>query len=239
MIVEIAVLLFLIFGIQLDVEQGTLISVRILSHEINEIALFLNEIVPDFVGLFSFILMFLLIVGSASLYPELLKDPILGVMLTRPLSRLKLFLSEYAGMILGIFINVAVFSLLVSLILSVKTGELIASPVIGSCAFLAEFLIISAMCALIAILTESVIAVSVIGVGIYFFLGPLLSNIETVNNVLLMGISYLIPRTGKLLAITRELLMGGNPDGEEFIRAAIPAVTFFTIASVLFSRRDL
>lgn len=238
-IVEIAVLLFLIFGIHFEVEQDTLLSIRLLGSEIDQIALFLHNIVPNFVSFLAQILMFLFIVGSSNLYPELLKDPLLGVMLTKPLSRVNLFLSKYVGMVLGVSINIVMFSLFFALILSIKHGgTLFISPVIGALAFLTQYIVISAICSLFAILTESVTAVAVLGVGIYFLLGPLLSSTE-MSTALLVGISLIVPKTGKLMEATRELLMGGQADAQEFLIAAIPAVIFFTIAAVLFNRRDL
>jgi len=240
MILEVAVLLFLIFGIHLEVEQGTLVSIRIFGKEIVQVVYFVSTILPMFVNFLTSIMMFLLIVGTASLYLQVLKDPLLGVILTRPLSRVKLFVSNYAGMAVGIFVNIALFSFFVSFILSTKQGgSFIISPFIGCLGLVAQCLIISAICSLFALLTESVTAVMVLGVAIYFLLGPLISSIQIANNVLFVGISLLVPKTGKLMTITGELLMGGQPDTVEFLLAAIPAVIFFTVAAVLFNRRDL
>ena len=240
LIIEAAILLFLIFGIQLEFENETLISIRMLGREFGEVTVFLSYFLPSFARFVPLILMFLFIVGSAGLYCELLTEPLLGVILTKPLSRAKLFQSKFIGMFLAISANIVLLSVLISTILTSKMdGSLVVSPVAASFSFLGEFAILSACISLFAILTESTTAAVLLAMAFYFVLGPLLMNVEKTGNLILIIISYLIPEFGKLAEVTQGLLLEKQVNLTDFPYALLLAAIYFGFASFLFNRRDL
>ncbi|MGB9774700.1 MAG: hypothetical protein ACP5JH_05005 [Bacteroidota bacterium] len=238
-IVEVAVLVFFLFGVHFKLEQGQVVSITIFGRETSQVAMYQNIMLPSLAESLHGGLMFFIIVGVASLFTEDLKDPFLGVVLTRIHSRENFFLSEFAGIVLASLANVLLPSSLISLILSVKLDALVFAPILGALSFTVEVTILLGVCSLFAVLVGSGTGVVLLSIIIYFLLGPLVAAIEKTDSAILTLIPYLIPPMGKFYAITQGLLLGKPVSVTGFVMGVVQGSVYFAIACALFSRRDL
>jgi len=238
-IVQVAVLLFFLFGIYFKLDHGEIVSITIFNHETEQVPTYQNIMLPSLAESLHYGLMFFFIVGMAGLFTEDLKDPFLGVVLARAHSREEFFLSEFAGIVLASLASLLLFSMLICIILSAKLDALLFTPILGALSFTGEVIILLTVCSFFAVLVGSSTAVIILGVIIYFFLGPLLMLIEKTDNLTLSFVPYLIPPMGKFYTITQGLLLGKPVSVTEFLKGAIQASVYLGIACFLFSRRDV
>jgi len=242
-IVEVAFIGLLTFGISLDFENDILVSMKLFGREIDETLLntFVSNLIENMVNLISALLMFLFIIGSSFLYPYMLRDPLLGITLTKPISRTSLFLSKYAGFILFIALSIILFSIAVWFILfSKSSGHVSDSVIVASISFCFEFIIVFSICSLLAMIIENASGVALLGIGIYYILGPLMANTDNVHNLVITIISLLLPPIGQLSIITKDIVILGVQSNLTLLVVSFPyVVVYLAIAIIIFNRKDL
>jgi len=242
LIIELAFLGLFIAGLHLKYEQGALISIKFLGSEFDETEahFFLREAVPNIVFLLSNVMMFLLIVGTTPIFPDMLRDPILGISLTKPVTRNAFLLSKFAGANFAVLFNLVAFTFLIVLVLLFKTGGLlIASPMSGALWFFCQFFAVSAFAMLVAMLVENGMGVAVISLAVYFVLHPLFIAIEHGKSMTGIILSSLFPPIGDLGKLMRDTLFHNNPALDIPFRYPLYLLAYLCIAMILFNRKDL
>lgn len=243
LIIQVAFVGVLTFGISLDFENNILVSMKLFGQPIDEslVNIFVGNLIESMVNLMTAVLMFLFIIGSSFLYPSMLQDPLLGITLTKPISRTSLFLSKYAGLILFIALNVILFSIAVWFILFSKSSGHVSDAVfVASISFCFEFIIIFAICSLLAMIVENASGVAVLGIGIYYFLGPLMANTDNMHNPVITTISLLLPAIGKLSIITKDIVIHGDQSNPGLLVVSFAySVVYIAFAIIIFNRKDL
>lgn len=242
-IVEVATIVFLVVGVRLEYEQDTLLGMTIVGREIgsDQIDYFILQILPAFTGLLHSALIFLFIVGTSHVYPELLQDPLLGITLAKPISRGGFFLSKFAGTSLAVFVNVLSYSFIIALILVGKGAAaalLALSPSI-SLTILYEFVLIAALCSFFALLVESTTAVAILGLTVYFILGPLVADVQESWGMVLKLISYLVPPTEALRVSGQATILGNKSLPLPSLHAVIYSIASLAAALYVFLKRDI
>lgn len=241
-IVEVGFICLLIFGIGLNFEQGQLVSMKLFGGNIDETqaASSAQELAGNTANLMVAALMFLFILGSSFLYPDLLRSPLVGILLTKPVSRQELFFSKFAGPVILVLLNLVACGLIISAVLYFKSdGRYYITPPLISFSLWFEFVVIFSLCALLAMLIENSTGIAVLGIAIYYLLAPLLSQAKQGGNPLLAIIAYVLPPIGELSARTRGLVTQGE------LGVALMAVSLaytsacLFLASYIFNRRDI
>ncbi len=242
-IIEVAFIGLLTFGISLDFQNDVLVSMKLFGKEIDEtlVNIFVSSLIETMVAPLTGFLMFFFIIGSSFLYPNMLQDPLLGVTLTKPISRTSLFLSKWVGLILLIALNMILFSVSVwFILLSKSSGHASASVILASIHFCFEFIIIFAICSLLAMIVENASGVSLLGIGIYYFLGPLMAGTDKLHNLVISIISFLLPPIGKLSVTTKDIVVLGDQFNPALLVVSFPyVVVYLAIAIIIFNRKDL
>jgi ABC-type transport system involved in multi-copper enzyme maturation permease subunit len=242
-IIEAAFVGLLTFGISLGFQNDVLVSMKFFGKEIHEtlVNTFVSNLVESMVGLMSALLMFLFIIGSSFLYPSMLQDPLLGITLTKPISRTSLFFSKYAGFVLFVALSMILFSVAVWFILFSKTGGYVSdSVIVASVHFCFEFITVFAICSLLAMIVENASGVALLGIGTYYFLGPLMANTDNVHNPLITTISLVLPAIGKLSMITKDIVIHGDqPNPGLLVVSFAYSVVYIAFAIIIFNRKDL
>jgi len=239
-VVQVAIIAIIIFGVHLEYDEHSSLSATLFGRELTEGDTFLRLFLPTITGFLTSAFMFLLIIGTSALIPEMLDDPLVSVILTRPISRTRLFLSSFTGMLIAVFANLIAFALILSLVLTAKGSSTpIIAPLLGSLCFAVEFLVVAACCTLCGLVTESANATAIVGIVLYFGLGPMITTVDQSGNSLLKALSYVIPPTGRLAAGTQKLLLGTSTVFPPLLSSLIPAFGYVAAATYLFHRRDL
>jgi ABC-type transport system involved in multi-copper enzyme maturation permease subunit len=241
LIIQIAVIGILAFGVGLHYENGLLVSFDWFGGKIEEqVHSFAETFASANYELVSSSLMFLFIIGCSFLYPELLRSPLLIVTLARPVSRASLFLSKFAGFSLLVFSAVIIFSLIVSAIFYEKSdGNIGGSLLLGSVSFCFEFITIFAICSLVGLLIENSMGTAVIAVALYFFLGPLVADAGEIQNPLLKVSLILLPPVGQLSRATQELVLSYRLNPDIYLLSLLYIAVILGVSTTLFHRRDI
>jgi ABC-type transport system involved in multi-copper enzyme maturation permease subunit len=100
----------------------------------------------------------LALISTAGIFPDLISDGAIDLFVSRPISRLRLFATEYAAGLLFVTLQVTVFSLASFLVIGLRGGAwepglLVAVPVV-----VCFFSYLFAVCALLGVLTRSTVA---------------------------------------------------------------------------------
>jgi ABC-type transport system involved in multi-copper enzyme maturation permease subunit len=82
--------------------------------------IFTDYLVPWWLGMFALVLA---LISVCSVFPDFLKGGSIDVAVSKPVSRVTLFLVKYAGSLLFVAIQVAVFSLIVFLAQGLRIGH--------------------------------------------------------------------------------------------------------------------
>ncbi|MBI3578321.1 MAG: ABC transporter permease subunit [Ignavibacteriales bacterium] len=233
----------IVFGLSFQFANDVLISINFVGKAMDEtiVSTFIQTLVPSVFTLITSGLMFLFILGSSFVYPSLLRDPLLGVTLTRPISRAALFFSKFMGVMALVTLNVMLFSIVVWFILFLKTNGFISNHIfLSGFSFCFEFLIIFALCSLLAMIVESSTGVALLGLALYFWLGPVLADSEKAHSPLINVVSFMVPPIGALSLSTKNIIILGDQIQPSLLLASIPHIAISLIlAFALFQRRDL
>ncbi len=242
-IIMVALVGLFTFGISLDFQNDILVSMKLFGKEIEVTHLntFFSSMLESMSNILSALLMFLFIVGSSYLYPSMLQDPLLGITLTKPISRTSLFLSKFAGFVLAVALSMILFSVFVWLILFSKSGGHVSGTVIiASMSFCFEFIVVFALCSLVAMIVENATGVALLGIGIYYVLSPLMASMDQAPNLFTRTISLLLPPIGKLSIMTNEIIVNGPQFNPTLFLISLPyVIIYLAIAVVIFNRKDL
>ncbi|GIK20114.1 MAG: ABC transporter permease [Leptolyngbya sp. PLA2] len=112
----------------------------------------------------------LALITTAGMIPDLIADGSIEMMLSKPISRVRLFLTKYAAGLLFVTLQVGVFSLASFVVIGVRGGEwepalLLAVPLV-----VAFFSFLFCMCVLFGLLTRSTIASLLLTLLFWFFI---------------------------------------------------------------------
>ena len=133
LIIQAFLLAFIAFGITLHYELGNLVSIDILGKQAFDAQsnLVVRELTNSIINGFAAFLMFLFIIGSSSIYPDLLRHPLLGIILAKPISRRRLFFLKFIGVVSFLVFDFVLFGALVTGILYIKSGGIpLTSPLL-------------------------------------------------------------------------------------------------------------
>lgn len=243
LIIETAVIGLFTFGLSFQFANDVLISINFFGKIMDEtiVRSFVQNLIPSVFTLITAGLMFLFILGSSFLYPSLLRDPLLGVTLTRPISRATLFFSKFLGVVVFVALNVMLFSTIVWFILFLKTDGFISNHIFlsGFC-FCFEFLVLFALCSLLAMIVESSSGAALFGLALYFWLGPILTDSVKAHSLLINIVSFMVPPIGALSLSTKNIIILGDQIQPSLLLASIPYIAIsLGLAFALFQRRDL
>lgn len=124
LIIQAFLLAFIAFGITLHYELGNLVSIDILGKQAFDAQsnLVVRELTNSIINGFAAFSMFLFIIGSSSIYPDLLRHPLLGIILAKPISRRRLFFLKFIGVVSFLVCGFVLFGALVTGILYIKSG---------------------------------------------------------------------------------------------------------------------
>jgi len=142
----------------------------------------------------------LALVSTASIFPDFLTGGAIDLWLSKPISRLRLFLTKYAFGLLFVALQVTVFTSLCWLVLGLRGGVwepriFLAIPIV-----LCFFSYLFAFSTLFGVVTRSTIAALLLTVGVWFMLF-LVNSAEGGINAFLKNAESQLVNTGKRIAI--------------------------------------
>jgi ABC-type transport system involved in multi-copper enzyme maturation permease subunit len=184
--------------------------------------------------------MFLFILQSSTLFPDTLKNPLLGIILTKSISRAGLFLSKYLGQIIAIFSLLLILGIGIVFILFFKTNEaIVLMPIYVSIFVFFEFVAIFTFMAPFSLIFEKPLAITVIGIITYFVLIPSLISAEKMNIIFASYVSYIFPPILKLAIQTSDAIAGETIPESAFISSIVYIIIYISISIDLFKQKDI
>jgi ABC-type transport system involved in multi-copper enzyme maturation permease subunit len=118
----------------------------------------------------SWIATILALISTAGIFPNLMAGGTIDLVLAKPIGRLRLFFTEYAGGLLFVTLQVTVFTVISILVLGLRGGVwepglLLAIPIV-----VAFFSFLYCVCVLLGVLTRSTVAALLLTLGFWFLL---------------------------------------------------------------------
>jgi ABC-type transport system involved in multi-copper enzyme maturation permease subunit len=206
------------------------------------LSVFAARLVPSLSSLMAAVLMFLFIVGSSSVFRAMLNDPLLSIVLTKPVARWSVIASKFAGHAFIVIVLVCVFAIVVWFIFFVKTSGNHAPDALhlAALSFSYEFLIVFAFCSVIAMFVESEAGIALLGLALYFIIAPLLESASGAQGFLVNVVRFIVPPIGPISGMTQELVVvGGSIDPVPLLAALPYVIGFIGLTMVLFTKRDI
>lgn len=241
LILQGAIILFVALGLSFEYQGMTLLSISLMGKEGfgGENLLLVRQMIGHFVQLGWMIFMFLFMIGASPSFSELLRDPLLNILLTKSYSRTVLLLFRYCGVVATIGAVQLVFSLLLVLVFLVKTKilflwiipPLVVAPVL-------HFLTLAALGACLGVLFEQPTAVTVVVLAVYY-LNPTIAHAIALQDPLLQIASYLFPPLSSIDRFFVDLLLYKSSDVTLQFHSVLYAIFYLVVGSVLFNKRDL
>jgi ABC-2 type transport system permease protein len=252
-------ILLFAFAVNLDVVNGALAGAKLFGRalEIGDQTIDVDRLVLGFESGFSGFLFlvgtFLALFATAHLVPRLQEKGTIDLYLSRPVGRVPLLLSRYAGGLLLAAANLAYLIGSMWAIVVWKTRVLHPRFLLSGVVILFAFAALSAFAFLVGVVTSST-AVSLMATYALFFLGAILAahdriaaavSTETSARIV-QGLYWIMPKTAELGQATVALVAGkGAPERllafdafGVFGSTAAFALASLALASWLFSRKD-
>lgn len=147
-------LTFLWFQIPADA-FGVRLTSETLPHGLLYRFMFANLAVPFWL---SWVAIVLGLISTAGMIPDLIQSGTIEAVLSRPIGRVRLLLTKFAGGLLFMALQVAVFSLLAFLVIGIRGGSWAPEVFLAVPIVVAMFSYLFAICVLLGLLTRSTIA---------------------------------------------------------------------------------
>jgi ABC-type transport system involved in multi-copper enzyme maturation permease subunit len=246
-------------AVNLDVVDGALAGAKLFGREVHmgPKSIDLDRLVlgfeSGFAGFLYVVATFLAVFATAHLVPRLQEKGTVDLYLSRPVGRVRLILSRYAGGLLLAGLNVAYLIGAMGLLIWWKTGVVHPRFLLAGAIIFFTIATLMAFAFLVGVVTSST-AVSIMATFAVFFLAAILSGHRQIEAALatewaaalVRGFYWALPKTGQLAQATVDFVSGGqlSRHAREIDHLAVFGTTgLFGLASLslsalLFRRKD-
>lgn len=246
-------------AVNLDVVDGALAGAKLFGREIQmgPRSVDLDKLVLGFESGFSGFLYvvatFLAVFATAHLVPRLQEKGTIDLYLSRPVGRVRLLLSRFAGGLLLAGINVVYLVGTMGLLVWWKTGVVHPRFFLGGAIIFFTIATLMAFAFLVGVVTSST-AVSIMATFAVFFLAAILTGHRQIEAALatewaaalVRGLYWVLPKTGQLAQVTVDFVSYGqlSRHTQEIDRLAVFGSTgvfglvSLTLSAILFRRKD-
>lgn len=224
-----------VFKFDMSYKNGSVEYIEFfVKYEAGEINTFGYNLLQNVVIMLSSTILFLLILQSSTLYPDLINNSMAKLILSRNIKRSELIWSFYFSELITVFTILMISGISIALIILIKSGGYVTILPIYICVivfliFVALFSIIT----LISILTKNSLITTILGIISFFFLIPFLLS-DALSAI--QFLKYIFPP----VLMERELYL---KQGSEFfsivIVSQIYAYLYIKLAIYLFEKMEI
>lgn len=247
-VISTLAILFLLFGINF-VEGAGKVKITVLGEQGELTGAFERLVVKVeavLVRLFLPFVMLFSLSATCGLFPSMLSEGSVELILSKPLRRSTIVLSRFAGCVIMVFLNVAYLVLGFWLVLSLKTGVYNFGFLWSGLMMVFIFFVLMTVMALAGVVSRSA-SISLMSVFSVYILSSILAHhrkflpliSEDFWRWLVKGAYYVLPKIDQLSSQTKSLVEGGVVDNWMPIwsSAAFGAAVLGT-AIAIFERKD-
>ena len=179
----------------------------------------------------SWIATILALVSTAPMIPDFISSGTIDLVLAKPISRLRLFMTKYLSGLLFVGLQVTVFSTMCFLVIGYKSGAWIPAIFVSIPVVVVFFSFLFSVCVLLGLITRSTIASLLLTLVFWF----LLFSIHSVETGLLMGrtITEL-----QVVATEREITVREDYLSDLRLEDGVEESRINKLESILQTRRD-
>jgi len=241
--------LLFIFALNLDIVDGAQAYISVFGQEANSLVE-LDKIVVTIEGAISILLftggIFMALFATSNLIPSFLESGTIDLLISKPLSRMQIFMGRFTGAIAIVAFNIFYLIVFTWLIISVKTGIWNFNFLLSGVVIVISFAILYALMAFLGLITSSG-AFSLMITYLILFFSPLLLQRDNIYALLsskfygylLDGIYYVLPKTAQLSIMTQNIV-NGNPVSSwmPLWSSALFGVGITGISVLIFNRKN-
>ena len=240
-VVEASVMILIIFAVHLEFEADTMVALRIFGKvEIAEVQLFTSLLLPKWIQAFSYLAALSGIALSASIWSEMLNNPLLEQMLAIGINRWEAIVWKLIGTVAAFVANLTIFSLCAGAILTAKGWQGDVLPLLA--AALSEAWWLTMICSwglVMTMITDHPMSVLCLLTLVFFLLGPLVGSASQVGRPLLICLAMIVPPTGTMIDWTTLKAMGRELPEISLAATVATPVANTLLGILLFQRKDL
>lgn len=219
---NITILIFL-FALNLDIVKGALAAATLFGQTIDlknqqiDIRQFVVNVQSGIAVILYGLGIFLSIFATANLIPHMLEKGNIDLLLSKPLSRTKIFLAKYLGSLSIVTFNISYLVVIIWLILSFKTRIWNFGFLYSGALIIITFAIILSFMSLIGVMTRSSALVIMLAYSLFFLSQPLAAS-ENIVKILtnkiyifiIKALYWILPKTFELGNMIRLLVRNGR-----------------------------
>ncbi|PSR03015.1 MAG: hypothetical protein BRD47_01525 [Bacteroidetes bacterium QS_8_68_28] len=184
--------------------------------------------------------------SAAPLFARLLEDGHIDLLLSKPMSRMRLFSGHVLGVLLMVTVLAAYLFGAVWLVLSIKIGVWNAKFLLSILILVGMFAILYGIIALVTVWTESTALALIVAYGAAIFVSPFLAARASIHRALsdtgdlaFDALYYLVPNFAEIGYVAGQLLHGSPVTRwEAVISTAVVGTLLYLEAGRRFVRRD-
>lgn len=243
--------LFFILALNIEVVSGALAIVKVFGQDVQlSPEIDLQEMIVGIQSVFGTAVfaggIFLSIFATASLIPSMLEKGSIELLVSKPLSRIVIFLGRFLGALSIVIFNVGYFIVGTWLILGIKTGIWYFPYLYSILMVVIAFATMYALMALVGVTTRSA-GVCIMVAFTAFFLSQFLVQREKLYSVVtgkiyhyfVDGLYHVLPKTFELGEINLALITQQPITGwSAFWTSLMAAAIIFGLATFIFARKD-
>jgi ABC-type transport system involved in multi-copper enzyme maturation permease subunit len=241
----IMIALLILLFVQIEVADERVTGFSIFGESMHAVPA-IDRLLKSFTDFISYVLLFALIVGTAGIFPDMMRRGAIEINLTIGFSRSYIMLGQVIGTILCVAILTLIPSVAILGAVFVKTGA-IYPGIIGYCMFFAlSFGILFCWIALLSILTNNTAAASIVTLGYVYFLEYYIARGEIIPHVTVGGTEQIIalihnalPRISDILDLGLYLAFGiALAEVSPLFYSFLTSVAVVVLATLYFRKID-
>jgi len=236
---EAGIVAFLLFAVDLVVDHGAVVAVTIAGSKPLGIAVFVRQMLPLFSGgLLSAVIFLFMLVGSG-LVPDLLNDPVLPIVLTKRVSRRRLYLLHLLGAGAAFGAGAVILSFGICVVVSAKAGtSFFWHACAGAALFGVLLLVFLSLASLFGMFLKNATTTLLLLLGLHFVISPLLTSVRSSHEALVDAALLVIPATSTLQAMVSDLFLGNPGQPAALVQPVLVVIVCLAAGGELFHRRD-
>lgn len=250
-ILELSIVGVIVFGVRVNCADGVLTEFRFFNHDVMEFgyANFVGMILRSFANVIHYFVVFFFLAGFSNLAYDFLESRKTELLLVRPVTRTGLFASTLSGTAVAVTLNLLLFAMILSGIVSAKTGCVVIGPAVyGSTLFSLELIAYAGITWSLVLLLKSSTWSTGIMMAYYLLVSGMLSSKaspELFGGVVARLVSVLrtiLPHSAQLTSLSTDAFFDLMPPfsdvGLEFGRALIFSVLVVAFSIQAFGKRE-
>lgn len=192
-----------------------------------------------------FISIFFSLFATAGIFPNFLKKGSVDLILTKPLSRDRIFIERFLGAVTIVGLNIFYTVIFSWIVLSMKFSIWNIRFLLAGIVIFIFFCILFCVLSLVAVLTKNTVISLLIVYFTIFILSPVLAALQKVSIIndtfyssIIKYLHMILPKVSETTVLIKNIIMSEDLSAAPLLSSALTAFIAFLMALFIFKRTD-